>query len=101
MARILNTQAASPKEAATYWREVICDAYVQLECEPERDEQPHPFFGEVVQNRISTIDVCTINSSPQKVLRTKALIGRSSEDYFIVPIQAARGRCIAIQRKRT
>lgn len=100
MTRILSTEGAPSKEAGAYWREVICDAYVQLDCEPARDPRAATFFGEVQQSKISVIEVCTINASPQRVIRTKSLVNRSNEEFFIVPIQA-RGRSYAIQDGRS
>ncbi|MGQ0623011.1 MAG: helix-turn-helix domain-containing protein [Panacagrimonas sp.] len=100
MTRVLSTESAPPKEAAAYWREVICDAYVQLDCEPASDSRTAAFFGEVRQNKVADIDIGTINASPQRVIRTKSLVSRSNEEFFIVPIQAG-GRCHAIQDGRS
>lgn len=99
MTRVLTTDAAPLREATDYWRDVICDTYVQLDCEPRLLDPKGPFFGEVRQNKISTIDVSTVNASPQHVLRTRSLVSRSSEDYFIVPIQTC-GRSRAVQDGR-
>lgn len=99
MTRLLTTASAPAGEAEAYWREVICDAYVQLDCDPRERRSPD-FRGEIHQNKVSLIDVCKINASPQSVIRTKSLVSRSSEDYFIVPIQAT-GRSNAVQDGRT
>ena len=100
MTRVLSTESAPSEEAAAYWRDVICDTYVQLDCEPAGDLRAAKFFGEVRQNKVSAIDVCTINASPQRVIRTKSLVSRSNEEVFIVPIQA-KGRSYAIQDGRS
>lgn len=87
MARILTTQDVPLSQSTEYWVDAICDAYVQLDCQPH-DVSGSPMQGQIQQNSLSSVDVSVIDASPQSILRTKSLISRSNEEVFIVSIQA-------------
>lgn len=99
MTRILTTDAVPPSQSTEYWVDAICDAYVKLDCQPQAADSGQSFRGQIQQNPLSAIDVSVVDASPQSVLRTKSLIGRSNEDVFIVSIQA-RGVSQIVQDNR-
>lgn len=100
MTRILSTAAVSPGQTTEYWVDALCDAYVKLECDPQPLAPGQRFYGEIRQNQLSTVDVSVVNASAQRVSRTRSLISRSSDDVFIVSIQAG-GRSRITQADRS
>ncbi len=85
MARVLSTEGVAPQERLALWADLICDAYVQLDCEtPDSDA---PFNGNILSERLATLDLSQVTASPQRVLRTSRQISKSTEDYFLVSIQ--------------
>ena len=99
MARIFTTEVVQPAESTAYWVDALCDAYVQLDCDPMALDRPGRFHGEIRQNSLSTVDVSVVEASPQKVVRTHDLISRANEDVFIVSMQR-HGRCHVMQDQR-
>lgn len=88
MTRILTTDSVPLSQSTEYWVDAICDAYVQLQCEPQGSAIGGPLRGTIRQNQLSALDVAVVDASPQNVLRTRPMISRASEDVFIVSIQA-------------
>lgn len=100
MARLLSTDLVPRDQRLAYWTDMICNVYVQLGCDPV----PAPggrgdFEGSIRQHTLPSLDVSVVTSGPQKVMRTPAHIARSSDDYFLVSIQA-RGRGVVRQDGR-
>lgn len=87
MARIFTTKAVRSSEAAAYWTDTLCDAYVRIACDPIPIESSASFHGEIKAHSFSTADVSVVEAAPQKIVRTPGLIGRSDEDFFIVSMQ--------------
>jgi AraC-like DNA-binding protein len=87
MGRVLTTNDVPLSQSTEYWVDAICNAYVQLDCRPQ-ELSGLPLQGQIQQNQLSSLDVCVVDASPQSILRTQSLIGRSNEDVFIVSIQA-------------
>jgi AraC-like DNA-binding protein len=99
VARIFTTDEVRPADSTAYWVDALCDAYVQLDCDPMALDRPGHFHGEIQQNSLSTVDVSVVEASPQRVARTRDLISRADEDVFIVSMQR-HGRCQVIQDRR-
>lgn len=100
MARLLSTDLVPHDQRLAYWTDMICNVYVQLGCDPV----PGPggrgdFEGSIRQHTLPSLDVSVVTSGPQKVMRTPGHIARSSDDYFLVSIQA-RGRGVVRQDGR-
>lgn len=87
MSRLLTTNDVPLHQSTEYWIDAICDAYVKLHCQPQ-DLDAGPLQGYIQQHPLSSIDVSVVNASPQSILRTHSHIARSTEDVFIVSIQA-------------
>lgn len=88
MTQILTTDAVTPDQRVAYWIDMICNTYVQLECDALR---PGPFDGAIESQHIPGLDLSIVASGAQDVLRTHRHIARSADDYFLVSIQT-RGR---------
>jgi AraC-like DNA-binding protein len=79
---------------------MICNVYVQLGCDPvQTSHTGGDFEGSIQQHSLPSLDVSVVTSGPQKVIRTPSHIARSSDDYFLVSIQA-RGRGVVRQDGR-
>lgn len=86
MPRVLTTDAIDPGQRLAYWTDMVCDTYVQLEC----DTPPgvDGISGEITADRLASLELSRVRSTAQVVRRTPAKIARATEDYFLVSIQA-------------
>lgn len=82
-----------------YWIEAVNKAYVQLECSVPGDAA-RPFFGAIARRELAALNLSRIRSTEQTVIRTPLQISQSSEDIFLLSIQAA-GNGKLIQDKKT
>jgi AraC-like DNA-binding protein len=96
MARLLTTSCVPQRERLAYWTDMICDVYVQLECDAPRCDD---FEGTIRTHSLAHLKLSVVESGPQRVLRTPAKISRATEDYFLVSIQT-RGSGIVSQDGR-
>ena len=94
MPRLLSTADVEARHRLAYWTDMICDTYVQLECDAEGAIE-----GEIRADRLATLDLSRVTSTAQHVRRTPAKIARASEDYFLVSIQT-QGRGVVSQDGR-
>jgi AraC-like DNA-binding protein len=65
---------------------MVCDTYVQLDCDAAADA--HTIEGEIAVDQLATLQLSRVTSTAQHVRRTPARIAWASEDYFLVSIQA-------------
>jgi len=98
MNRLLSTEVVPRDQRLAYWTDMICNVYVQLGCDPVADGRGD-FEGSIRQHTLPSLDVSVVTSGPQKVMRTPGHIARSSDDYFLVSIQA-RGQGVVRQDGR-
>jgi AraC-like DNA-binding protein len=91
MSRLLCTTEVAERDRLAYWTDMVCDAYVQLECDPLAGARS--IDGEIAVDRLATLELSRVTSTAQRVRRTPAKIAGASEDYFLVSIQTqGRGR---------
>lgn len=90
------TDALPAKEKFSYWREVLCQAYVALDPRPMGEQG---FSGRVAAHLLSTINVTTIASSRQAVHRGPAEIRRMPVEVYFLNLQV-RGQCRMCQSGR-
>lgn len=81
----LSTAGLAEADRTAYWVDAVCDAYVQLECDPLGGRAR--IDGEIRLERLSTLELSRVTASAQHVRRTPRQIARSSEDFFLVSIQ--------------
>jgi AraC-like DNA-binding protein len=100
MAQLLSTDVVPREQRLAYWTDMICNVYVQLGCDPvQTSRTAGDFEGSIRQHALPSLDVSVVTSGPQKVRRTPSHIARSSDDYFLVSIQA-QGRGVVRQDGR-
>jgi AraC-like DNA-binding protein len=85
MQRQLSTVDVAPRQRLAYWTDMVCDTYVQLECEPNAGA--NVIEGRIVSAEVAALSLSEVTSTAQLVRRTPAKIARASEDYFLVSIQ--------------
>ena len=91
MSRLLSTADVADRDRLAYWTDMVCDAYVQLDCDPGAGLST--IAGEIAVDRLATLQLSRVTSTAQRVRRTPAKIADATEDYFLVSIQAqGRGR---------
>jgi len=83
-----------------YWREVVCDEYVQLDCQPQVGQNLDDFEANL-RGGIGFTDVgfSEVISKPQIVNRTDKQISRAGEDDFLISFQI-ENRCMVRQYGR-
>jgi AraC-like DNA-binding protein len=80
-----STAAVPEQDRYAYWLDMICNTYVQLECDrPSNDAE---FFGDISFDRIGVLDLTHLRSNARRIRRTPPLIRSSSEDYCLVQVQ--------------
>ncbi|GLZ50025.1 transcriptional regulator [Actinomycetospora sp. NBRC 106375] len=79
-----STTAVDQDQAFDYWRDLICDAFVQLSARPGHDG---PFDGAIEHQALDDVELSTVTADAQRVDRTRTLIARSHEDYVLASIQ--------------
>ena len=97
MTQILRTDAVARRERIAYWTDVICDVYVQLDCD---SPVAADFSGSIERDLLAGLELSVVESQAQHVRRTPRQIAKASEDYFLVSIQD-RGRGTVREDGRT
>jgi AraC-like DNA-binding protein len=97
MSQLLSTAAVEPARQLAYWTEMVCDTYVQLDCDAAADCRT--IEGEIAVDQLATLQLSRVTATAQHVRRTPARIAWASEDYFLVSIQA-HGAGVVVQDGR-
>lgn len=79
-----------------YWQDVLCQNYVALDTV---DVDRANFGGQVVAHPLSTINVTTISSVRQRIIRGSREIARMPSEVYFLNLQIS-GYCRMIQRGR-
>jgi len=85
MSRLVSTADVEARHRVAYWTDLVCDTYVQLECDAAGGAAV--IDGEIAAARLATLELSRVTATAQRVRRTPAKIARASEDYFLVSIQ--------------
>jgi AraC-like DNA-binding protein len=97
MTQILRTDAVAQRERIAYWTDMICDVYVQLDCDTPAASE---FSGRIERDVLAGLELSVVESHAQRVRRTPRQIAKASEDYMLVSIQES-GRGAVCQDGRT
>jgi len=97
MARKWSTLTAAPVRQFAYWRELICEAFLDLS--PESDLRDG-FTGIVTQWSFGDLSLAQIDSQRQRVRRTSRDIGRAPRGGYYANLQL-RGASSMAQAGRT
>ena len=91
------TTNLSERDQFSYWREVLCEAYIALN--PTRPASTGGFVGTVRARPISSVNVTTISSQRQKIYRGRPEISRMPLEVYFLNLQV-RGQCCMQQGGR-
>ena len=80
----VSTADVSPRDAFAYWREMICQTFVQLDAEPGGHA---PFSGGIEHTVVGQVEMSSVVAGAQRVRRTRSLIARGNEEYLLASIQ--------------
>ncbi len=83
---VMTTDEVAPEERFAYWREAICDVFVQLDAEPVDDA---PFDGTIVSSAIGSVELSDVVADAQHVERSPRQISKAREDLCLVSLQTA------------
>lgn len=86
MATVLSTADVHARDRLAYWREMICDVFVGLDCTALAGG---PFRGRIATQPGSHVTFSDVESQPQHVVRSRRQIAKSTDDYFLVSVQLA------------
>ena len=80
-----DTSDLRQRDRLDYWRDIICDEFVQLDCE---EVTPGDFLGELHGGvGISDLRFSEVIADPQFVVRSKRQIAKSAEADFLISFQ--------------
>lgn len=85
MPQIFRTEDAG-RESFAYWRELVCDVFVQLDCSRITDDE---FSGHLAYRRAGPLEITEVDAVPQHVVRSRAQIAKGREDDCLVSVQLA------------
>lgn len=83
MQSILTTEQVEERERFAYWREMICDVFVQLDASQLSRKT---FTGRIETGSLEDIQISELSADPQNVVRSNRQIAKSREDYFLVSL---------------
>jgi AraC-like DNA-binding protein len=81
---LLSTDTVRERERLDYWRDIVCDTFVELEC---RAGVKQGFYGSIESRDLGEIRLARVTSTAQHVVRTNARIARSDLEYFFLSLQ--------------
>lgn len=87
---LLSTDKAPPRLKLDYWRDIVCDTFVELEC---RTAEESGFYGSIETDALGAIRFTRVSSTTQHVARTRARIARSDQAYFFLSLQLHGSGC--------
>ncbi len=79
-----STADISPRDRFAFWRETVCDCYVQLGCEAPKATG---FSGDLSITRHSVIAISNVSGAIHSVVRRKRDIRASTAEYFLFSLQ--------------
>jgi AraC-like DNA-binding protein len=95
--QLISTETLAANDRLDYWRDVVCDNYIQLQCDPPPGATS--IDGRIRLQHASTLLWSEISASAQTVRRTAGHIAQASEDFCVVSIML-RGQAVASQDGR-
>jgi AraC-like DNA-binding protein len=84
MGQRFTTDDVAANERLDYWRDAICDVFVQLEC---RSANRRGFFGAVSSETLERLSLSVVDADAQHVVRGRRQLARAREDDFLLSFQ--------------
>jgi AraC-like DNA-binding protein len=86
MAAIFSTACVPPAKRFGYWRDAICDAFMQMEVSVPEAEQ-RAFRGVLVTHAKGRLRFCEVAANAQRVVRSEGAVSRGTTDCFRLMVQ--------------
>lgn len=86
-ADIYDTAEVAAQDRFAFWRDAVCDSYVQLGCEAD---DVHSFDGRIDIARHALLSISQVRGKAHAVERRKRDIGASAEAFFLLSLQTRR-----------
>jgi len=74
-----DTSSEPARRRLALWQDIVCDVFVQLDCKSDLAD----FHGSVAQSKFGEMSLTRVDSSRQRVFRTRSRIARAREDYLL------------------
>jgi AraC-like DNA-binding protein len=84
MGQRFTTDGVPAHERLDYWREAICDVFVQLDC---RSARRRGFYGHMTSDALERVRLSLVTADAQHVLRGRRQLAKATEDDFLVSVQ--------------
>lgn len=97
MHQTVSTDSVAPGQRLAFWTDMVCNTYVQLECDAAAGKSG--IEGHIDVDTLANLQLSRVTATPQTVRRTTAKIAHASEDYFLVSIQT-QGQGLILQDGR-
>ena len=81
---LLSTDTIADRSKFDYWREIVCDTFVELQC---LTGESRDFYRSIESRGMSDIRLTRVTSTTQHVVRTSSRIARSNLEYFFLSLQ--------------
>lgn len=94
---LLSTDTVRQRERLPYWCDLVCDTFVELDCDSQVSDS---FSGELRNVAFGDIQISMVDSVAQRVRRTRSRIATSARDNFLLSLQL-RGTGTISQDSRT
>lgn len=79
-----STQDVAGRESFAYWREWICDVFINLDCTAA---QERPFSGAIQTQPLADVEISTMQAGGMRLARTPHHIARATDDHFLIVLQ--------------
>jgi AraC-like DNA-binding protein len=83
-----STAPLAPKDRFAYWREAVCDSFVQLGCEAPRTSD---FSGNLDIARYAQLSISKVSGARHSVERRNRDIRAATQAYFLLSLQMEGG----------
>jgi len=94
--RQVSTEGVAAREAFSFWRDVICETFIHLDCTTPRSGG---FRGSVSSQPFAGLQLSSMASDEIDLTRSTAKIASAREEYCLIVVQG-RGRTLAEQDGR-
>lgn len=79
-----DTEEVDARDRFSFWRDAVCDSYVQLGCETDNRQN---FRGLIDISRHSALSISRVSGLAHRVERRKRDINASTDSYFLLSLQ--------------
>jgi AraC-like DNA-binding protein len=81
---IVSTSTVPSSHRLPYWRDMVCDTFVDLSCELTDSKS---FHGQIETWRGVDLTYSKVSSAAHNVVRDKGRISKSSDDHYLISLQ--------------